>query len=163
MDSSHRLSIFADFFQFIVMDVESTDDFSSICTDHSLKQMVATGNSALSFGTLRNVDVQVEIHVVGELPKLALDEYDHVAEGSFQTPTGGLAVMGCTDFLPDAYRLAVPPGSYQFLYLVSGVGSITDESSPASDLYTLYISPGANRPPRLIKHWQAAMQPTQRI
>ena len=162
MDSSHRLTIFADYFQFIVMDVESTDDFSSIWTDHSLKQMVAAGNSALSFGTLRNVDVQVEIHVVRELPELALDEYDHVAEGSFQTPTGVLAVMGCTDFLPDAY-LDVLPGSYQFLYLVSGVGSITDESSPASDLYTLYISPGANCQPKLIKHWQAAMQPTQRI
>jgi hypothetical protein len=90
LDSSHRLIIFADYFQFIVMDVESTDDFSSIWTDHSLAQMVAAGNSAVSFGTLRNVDVQVEIHVVGQLPKLALDEYDHVAEGSFQTPTGRL-------------------------------------------------------------------------
>jgi hypothetical protein len=155
VDRIQRLTIFADYFQFIVMDMESGDDFSSLWTDEALERMVAVGNSAVSLGTLRNVDVEVEIHVVDELPKLPLAEYDHIAEGSFNTPTGSLAVMGCTGFLPDAYRVDVAPGSYQFLYLVRGVSSITDEWSPASDLYILYISRGEERPPALIKHWKA--------
>ncbi|WP_156885830.1 hypothetical protein [Massilia niastensis] len=159
VDAIHRLTMFADYFQFVAMDVDSGDDFSALWTDEALERMVAVGSSAVSLGTLRNVDVEVEIHVVDELPKLPLAEYDHVAEGSFDTPTGSLAVMGCTGFLPDAYRVDVPPGSYQFLYLVRGVGSVTDESSPANDLYILYIARGEERPPTLIKHWKAAIQP----
>lgn len=125
MGASHRLTVFADYFQFIVMDSESTDDFSSLWTDEALERMVATGNHAISLGTLRNVDVEVEIHVVDALSRVRLAGYGHIAEGSFASPTGSLAVMGCTDFLPDAYRVELPPGSYQFIYLVRGVDSIT--------------------------------------
>lgn len=112
--------------------------------------MVAMGNHAISLGTLRNVDVEVEIHVVDALSSVRLAGYDHIAEGSFASPTGSLAVMGCTDFLPDAYRVELPAGSYQFIYLVRGVDSITDEWSPASDVYILYLAPGDKRQPQLV-------------
>lgn len=159
MGLNHRLTIFADYFQFLVMDMASTDDFSSLWNNESVERMVALGTSAISLGTLRNVDVQVEIHVVDDLPDLPPDEYDHIAEGSFESPTGVVAVMGCTDFFPDAYRIDVRPGDYQFLYLVQGVGSITDEWSPASDLYILYIAPGEKRAAKLLKHWKTGMPP----
>lgn len=156
--SSHRLSIFADYFQFLVVDIESKDDFSTLWTDEAVERMVAVGDTAISLGTLRNVEVEVEIHVVDELPNLPLVGYDHVSEGSFESPTGLLAVMGCADFLPDAYRVDLPRGSYQFVYLVRGVDSITDEWSPASDLYILYLSPGDKRQPELVKDWKTTMQ-----
>ena len=158
MGSSHRLRIFADYFQFLVMDIESKDDFSALWTDEAVERMVAVGDTAISLGTLRNMDVEVEIHVVDELPNLPLREYDHVSEGSFDSPTGSLAVMGCADFLPDAYRVDLPRGSYQFVYLVRGVDSITDEWSPASDLYILYLSPADKRPPEMVKNWKATNQ-----
>lgn len=159
MASNCRLTLFADYFQFVVMDHASEDDFSSIWTSEALEHMVAIGDSALSLGTLRNVEVGVEVHVVPELPQCRLEEYDHVVEGSFQAPTGTIAVMGCTDFLPDAHRMQIAPGGYQFLYLVSGVDSITDEWSPADDLYTLYLSPGPGRPAALLKHWRDKARP----
>lgn len=159
VNQNHRLSIFADYFQFLVMDMESADDFSSLWNDEAVERMIAVGHSTVSLGTLRNVDVQVEIHVVVDLPDLPLGEYDHIAEGSFEAPTGVLAVMGCTDFLPDAYRIDIRPGDYQFLYLVRGVGSITDEWSPAGDLYILYIAPGEKRVPKLLKNWKTGMSP----
>jgi hypothetical protein len=37
--------------------------------------------------------------------------------------------------------------------------SITDEWSPADDLYVLYISPGAERLPTLVKHWKSTAAP----
>jgi hypothetical protein len=45
VNAIHRLTIYADYFQFIVMDVASNEDFSSRWTDDALKRMVAVGDS----------------------------------------------------------------------------------------------------------------------
>lgn len=154
MPSVHRFNIFADYFQFVVQDEKSEDDFGSIWTEEALNRMVAIGETAICLGTLRNVDVPVEVHVMDVEPGLLLEELDHVAEGSFRSPTGRLVVMGCTEYFPDAPRFAVAPGSYRFLYLISGVETITSEWEPAEDLYRLYIWPGEARSPHLLKHWK---------
>lgn len=111
----HRFTIFADYFQFIVQDENSKDDFGTLWNDDAVAMMVAAGETALSLGTLRNVDVSVEVHVVDGFPEIQLEDFDHAVEGTFTSPTGKIAVMGCTDFFPDASRLEVKPGSYQFI------------------------------------------------
>jgi hypothetical protein len=153
MPSVHRFSIFADYFQFIVQDENSEDDFGTIWTEEALNCMVAVGETAICPGTLRNVDVPVEVHVLGAEPAVLLEGYDHIVEGAFRSPTGRLVVMGCTEYFPDAPRFEIAPGSYRFLYLISGVQTITAEWEPAEDLYCLYIWPGEARSPRLLKHW----------
>jgi len=155
MPSVHRFSIFADYFQFIVQDENSEDDFDSIWTEEALNCMVAVGETAMCPGTLRNVDVSVEVQVLDVEPTVLLDECDHIVEGAFRSPTGRLVVMGCTEHFPSAPRFEVAPGSYRFLYLISGVQTITAEWEPAEDLYRLYIWPGETRSLHLLKHWKA--------
>ncbi|MDM5180127.1 hypothetical protein PO883_23365 [Massilia sp. DJPM01] len=154
MPSVHRFSIFADYFQFIVQDENSEDDFGSIWTKEALNHMIAVGETAICLGTLRNVDVSVAVHVLGVEPAALLEGYDHAVEGAFTVPTGKLVVMGCTEYFPDASRFEIAPGSYRFLYLVSGVHTITAECEPADDLYCLYIWPGEARSSRLLKPWK---------
>jgi hypothetical protein len=48
----HRFTVFADYFQFLLMDQESKDDFSTIWTKEALDQMLAVGNTAVCPGTL---------------------------------------------------------------------------------------------------------------
>ena len=152
----HRFTIFADFFQFIVQDEDSKDDFGALWSDAAVAMRVASGKTAISLGTFRNVDVTVDLHVVDGPPAVQIDDFDHAVEGAFTLPTGSIVVMGCTDFFPDASRLKILPGSYRFLYLVSGVGTIQNEWEPADDLYTLYIWPAERRELHLVKQWKPA-------
>lgn len=114
----------------------------------------AVGRNALCPGTLRNIDVEAEVHVVSERPSINLSKYDHAAEASIHVPSGRLVVMGCTTYLPEASRIDIPPGEYQVLSLASGLGSITAESESADDLYTVYLWPGEKHEPTLVKHWK---------
>jgi hypothetical protein len=98
--------------------------------------------------------VAVDIHISDARPALAFDTVDHAVEGAFASPTGQLLVMGCTEYFPDARRLSVASGNYQFLYLISGVSTIKNEWEPADDLYRLYLWPGHPIPTRVIKQWK---------
>ena len=151
-----RLELFADYFQFVLLDERCDDDFSAIWTPEALQRMLAVGDRSISVGTLRNVTVSVEIYFVTAKPIFDLSGYDHAAEASFSVPSGRLAVLGCTDYLPDAKHFDVQPGHYQVLSLASGVDTIVNEWDPAEDLYSVYLWLGAPIIPRLLKHWKGA-------
>jgi hypothetical protein len=155
MDVSHRFTIFADYFQFVVMDQDCRADFSAIWTGAALERMLAVDECALCPGTLRNIEVEVELVILKEPPLVKVETYDHVAEGSLAVPSGIVVVMGCTGYLPDAPRVSVAPGTYQALFLVSGADTITNEWEPAQDKYSVYLWPGGMREPKLVKHWKA--------
>ena len=151
---TERLELFADYFQFLLLDEHCEDDFSVVWTPEALQRMLAVGDTSVSVGTLRNVTVSIEVHIVEARPTIDLSKFDHAAEASFSVPSGQLAVLGCTDYLPDAKRLSLVPGHYQVLSLASGVDTIVNEWDPAEDLYTVYLWPGAPITSQLLKHWK---------
>ena len=154
MSSTQRFVIFADYFQFILMDESSEDDFSTIWTGEALNRNLAVGCSAICPGTLRNAEVDVEIHLSEREPQINLKNYDHAVESSFEIPSGKLIVMSCTGYVPDAPCIEVTPGTYRALFLASGIETIKAEWEPANDLYTVYLWPGEKCEPKLLKHWQ---------
>lgn len=154
MATVHKFTLFADYFQFHLLDEASKDDFSTIWTEDALKRMLAAGQTALCAGTLRNVDIEAEISVLESEVTIDPSGYDHIVEASFAIPTGKLVVMGCTDYMPDAPRIDLRAGNYQVLYAVSGVDTIVTEWEPAQDKYALYLWPGMPREAKLIKHWK---------
>lgn len=150
----HRFTVFADYFQFVLMDEGSQDDFSVIWTEDALGRMLAVGHSAICPGTLRNVDVSVEVEVLDRSPEIDLSAWDNAVEASINIPSGRLVVMGCTGYLPDAPRISLKPGTFQLLSVAGGIDTIQSEWEPAEDLYRVYLWPGTAREPRLIKRWQ---------
>lgn len=60
MPSVHTFTIFADYFQFIIQDEASDDDFAAIWTPDALAAGTAFGKMAICPGTLRNVEVPIE-------------------------------------------------------------------------------------------------------
>jgi len=156
VEATHKFTIFADYFQFIVMDETSDADFSAIWTEEALERMLAADESALCPGTLRNVNVEVELHLLKRAPSLDLNAYDHVSEASFVCSSGKVVVMSCTGYLPEAPRIDVRPGTYEALFAVSGVATISSEWEPAEDKYSLFLWPGAARQAKLLKHWKRA-------
>jgi hypothetical protein len=136
------------------MDEGSQDDFSVIWTEDALSRMLAVGYSAICPGTLRNVDVSVEIEVLDQLPEIDLSAWDNAVEASINIPSGKLVVMGCTGYLPGSPRISVKPGTYQLLSLAGGIDTIQCEWEPAEDLYRVYLWPGTAREPQLLKRWQ---------
>ena len=150
--------IFADYFQFVLMDANCKDDFGAVWTEQTLERMLAVGGTSACPGTLRNVNVPVEVNVHASEPFVDLAGYDHAVSASLQLPSGQLVVMGCTDYLPEASRVELLPGSYQLLYLAAGVESITYESDPADDRYIVHLWPGSPRKPVLLKHWRPTAQ-----
>lgn len=154
MELARTFDVFADYFQFVLMDENCEDDFALVWTNEALARMLALGDTSACPGTLRNVNVRIEVHVHASKPQVDLDGYDHAVSASLLLPTGQLVVMGCTDYLPEAARLEVPPGPYQLLYLATGIESITYESDPADDRYIVHLWPGPPREPALLKHWR---------
>lgn len=150
----YKFEIFADYFQFILMDEKAEDDFSTIWTDEAVETMLAVGKTAICPGTLRNVDVNVEVEVLHSSPTIVDADWDNIVEASIDIPSGKLVAMGCTSYLPDAPRIEMNPGMYQVLSLAGGIDSIVDESEPADDIYRVYLWPGPQRPVKLIKHWR---------
>ncbi len=153
MRAVHTFNVFADYFQFIVQDESSDDDFGEIWTPDALAAQTAFGRSAVCPGTLRNVAVPVEVIVDESDPEIDLATVDHAVEGSIEVPTGRIVVMGCTQYFPDAPRFEIRAGTYRALAVMSGTHSIKNEWEPADDKYVVYLWPGAARPPRLLKHW----------
>ena len=76
MQLSRTFNIFADYFQFVLMDEGCEDDFGSVWTEEALERMLATGETSVCPGTLRNVLVPVEIHIHETEPSIDLAGYD---------------------------------------------------------------------------------------
>jgi hypothetical protein len=156
MEASFKFDIFADYFQFLLMDESSQDACTAVWSDEAVERMLVAGSTSVSLGTLRNVTVPVSVNISIAEPTVNLERFDHAVSASLSVPSGQLVVMGCTGYLPEAPRIKVPAGTYQLLYLASGLGSITYESDPADDQYCVYLWPGSSHEPALLKHWRAS-------
>lgn len=75
-----------------------------------MERQLAVDIDALAVGTLVNVNVTVTLEMLDGAPDVESASYDHVVEASTYVPSGRLVIMGCTDYEPDAHRMAVPSG-----------------------------------------------------
>jgi len=68
--------------------------------------------------------------------------------------SGRIAVMGCTDYLPDAVRFEVPPGAIRVRAARSTVEAVSRaEGDEAIEHLRLQIWPAAPTGHRVIKRW----------
>lgn len=149
-----KFELFADYFQFYLMDTENSDDTSEIWREKANELKLGILPNTLAVGTLRNVVVPVEIHIHDEEPEINLENWDHASIGHFAINSGKCSVLGCTDYLPDAEVISLKSGNYSALSLAQGLGSIIEEWEEAEDLYRIVIWPSDSKEYKLLKKYE---------
>ena len=148
---NYKFELFADYFQVYLMDTEADDDTSEVWTDEALDLKLGVLPNTLAVGTFRNVDVPVEVEIYDSEPDIDLKEWDHASKGYFTIKSGICAVLGCTDYLPDAAMIEINPGAYAALSLAKGLDSITEEWEDADDIYRVVLWPSSIKEYKALK------------
>lgn len=151
---NYKFELFADYFQIYLMDAEAEDDTSEIWTDEALDLKLGVLQNTLAVGTFRNVDVPVEVEVYQSEPDIDLKEWDHASKGYFTIKSGSCAVLGCTDYQPDAAKIEIDPGVYAALSLAKGLDSITEEWEDADDIYRVILWPSSIKEHKALKSYE---------
>ncbi len=140
--SSKRVSVFADYHQFYVMDLQSGGpDPMAISTD-TLLQRVMCGGDHLAVFTLRNMHVPVVVDVLPEAPELDVNGWDHVVDGALTLPSGRLVILGCTDPQEDAEAMDIAPGTYRLRVSMAGLEDLSANGLDGGDHYRVQLWPG---------------------
>lgn len=137
---THRLTLFADYFQLHVADDGPGGDLSEAWTAEASARGLAVADAAVGVSTARNVDVPVVVVVSVDVPDL-LPNADSIVEGGLRCKSGRLVVMGCTDYFPDAMRLSVPPGWYRVRASATGLSTVREHWLDAEDEYRIDVWP----------------------
>jgi hypothetical protein len=110
-----RLRLFADYHQIHLLDAGHTahPGVAEAWTAQATEDRLAEAGDIAAFGTERKEVVSVDLQVLDAEPAPDPSRWDHVTSCSLRVDSGTLVVMGCTDYLPEAKRVALPPGTWR--------------------------------------------------
>ena len=139
--ATHRFELFADYFQFYLSDEQLQGDLSDAWTDEAVAQLLALASGVVGVGTVRNMDVPVEVETVDQAPADDLLGWDRVNECTLEVPSGRIVVAGCTDYWPDAARIPVTPGTYRARIYYGDLDSLSEDGLDGRDHYRIVLWP----------------------
>lgn len=147
-----QFELFADYFQFYLQDEQSKGDLSNSWTKKAVSELLAVAPGVIGVGTVRNMDVSVEVEVLDAQPDDSLDKWDHVTEASLEVPSGRIIITGCTDSFPDAARITVNPGTYKVRIYYGALGSVDEFRLDGDDHYRVALWIDVNKiEPKVLK------------
>jgi hypothetical protein len=149
---SFELSLFADYFQFYIQDEAATGDLSRSWDEEATARMLAIAPGTIGIGTARNMDVPVAVEIRDQEPGDDLPEWDHVVEATLDVASGRIIVAGCSDYLPDAMRIVVPPGSYRVRVSYGALDTLSEDGLSGDDHYRVQLWPASSANFRILKH-----------
>ncbi|MBK7708160.1 MAG: hypothetical protein IPJ30_21025 [Acidobacteria bacterium] len=128
----------ADFHQFYLEDESSPHGTDTIWDQSSFERMLGVGEKLIAVGTGRLGEVPVAVEIHDSAPETQIERYSRVNECSLEATSGRLVIAGCTDYLPDAARIAIESGFYRVRVLYVDLETVTDEIE-GSDSYVLQL------------------------
>jgi hypothetical protein len=140
-EPAHEFTLFADYFQFYIQDESAEADLSAAWTEEAVERMLAVEAGVVGIGTARNMHVPVSVEVLDAAPPPDLARWEHVVDCTLVTRGAKLAIAGCTDYLPDAARIAVAPGTYRVRASYAGLDTLSDDGLEGQDRYRLQLWP----------------------
>lgn len=137
----HRFEIFADYFQFYLQDDDIRHgDLSDAWTEAgAVETMLALGPHVIGVGTVRNMTVPVTVRMCEARPDIGEAGFDRVNACAIEIETGRLVIAGCTDYFPDATRIAVEPGTYDVLIGYKGLDTLSKNGLEGDDSYHIFL------------------------
>lgn len=146
MASTLELTVFADYFQFYLLDETAQEETDGLWTEEALERLLVSDGRTVGIGTVRNMAVPVAISVLPMEPDNDFDAWDMVNDCSLSLPSGTLVVLGGTAYFPDAPRLAVEPGDYRVRISYAGLDTVSEDGLDGDDFYRVQLWPGRPRP-----------------
>ena len=137
--SKHTFKLFADYFQFYLQDESAAGDLSESWTNEAVARLLAVAPGTIGVGTVRNMFVPVTLEIVDRAPVIDLSRWDHVVECDIDVPSGRLVIAGCTDYFPDAARVAVHPGHYRVRIGYGRLDDLSEDGLEGGDHYDLVL------------------------
>lgn len=144
--ASQHFELFADYYQFYLQDEHASGDWADAWTDEAVAQLLAVAPGVIGVGTARNSAVPVEVEVLEAEPAGDLSQWERVNECSIDVPSGRIVIAGCTDYFPDAARVAVRPGSYRARIYYAGLDTLAPDGLQGDDRYRVVLWPAAPAP-----------------
>lgn len=148
---SYSYTLFADYFQFYLRDEDAGGDLSGSWNEQAVRDLLAVAPGIVGVCTARNMDVPVGVEIRDTEPADDLGGGDHVTECGIEIPSGKIVVAGCTDYLPDAARIAVRPGSYRARIYYGDLDSLSEDGLEGEDHYKVVLWPSGDMSVRVIK------------
>lgn len=141
-----RLRLFADYRQIHVREPDARGDLGDAWTARASDDRVAAARDIVGIGTEEVDDVAVEVSVVDAEPADDAAAWDRVTESSIEVTTGELAILGCTDYIPDARRIRLAAGSWRIRASHGGLAR-------GKEQIRLQLWPAPAAEPRVVKRW----------
>lgn len=152
--SLHNLSLFADYFQFYIQDESVGGSLADAWNEEAFKYMLAVAPGIVAVRTVRNIEVPVSIEILDSVPYLDLDCWDHVVECSILIKNKDIVLAGCTDYLPEAARIDIAPGTYRVRVGYTGLATVSADILTGNDRYALQLWQAAAIEPTVLKQYK---------
>lgn len=146
MDSSHALTIFADYHQVHIEDVGHHTGEGPVWTDETVETMLALGPGVVAFGTARNMEVPVRVELHDGPPDVDERQWDQIAECFINSPSGRVSIKGPTDYDPTSFDLELPSTQMTVRIMWGGLDSVSEDGIEGNDHYVIQIWPGDPQP-----------------
>jgi hypothetical protein len=137
--SCFDLTLFADYFQFYIQDEAVTGDLSQAWNEEATARLLAIAPGTIGIGTVRNMDVPIRVEIHQREPDDDSPAWDHVVEAAVDIASGRLVVAGCTDYFPNATRIATSPGTYRARVSYGALGTISEDGLSGEDRYRVQL------------------------
>lgn len=135
-----NLVLFTDYFQFYIQDEQAVGGLVESWTDETVDRMLVTGTGIIGIGTIRNMDAPVSVQLFAAEPVLAeRADIGQVNECDLEISSGQAVIAGCTDYIPEATRLALPNGIYRTRIYYCNLDVISEDGLDGEDYYEVQL------------------------
>jgi hypothetical protein len=126
--------VFADYFQFLLLDEPRADAMPDVSwKGEAMHRCLWAGPGAIVVMTARNMDVPVVVEVVDRVPGGDFGGSDLVNEATLDVTGTHVILSGNSDYLPDCPRLVVAPGRYRVRTTYRGLGTVSADGLEGQD------------------------------
>lgn len=149
MASGKRFTLYADFGQIHVRDPKGTRSLEDAWTAAATDDRVADGGDIVGIGAKDSDDVSVSVELLPSVPQDDFAAWDHVTESSLDVASGAIVVLGCTDEVAKAKRVAAAPGTWR-------VRASHANLQKGRERIRLQLWPARRRDTKVLKRWSPA-------
>ncbi len=146
MTPKYSFTLFADYHQFYLQDEAAAGDLSEAWTPEAVDRLLALAPGVIGVGTVRNMDVPVELAILSQPPIEDFSAWDRVNECSIHFTATRAVTAGCTDYFPEAARIPVAPGDYRARIYYGDLDSLSPDALDGHDHSRIVLWPAPEGP-----------------